>query len=315
MSDESSPRIINLDHLAYLVVSGNDATKFLHAQFTNDLESLPVLHWQYTGYCTPKGRLLAFMIALKRGENDYLLIMDNSVMEKFQPRLSMFVMRDDVSIVRGEAGLRGVLQALPEEWKDAHSPVPEPGEASCHGNNCLLAIDAHRWLVIDETGSSKDAASDSDSWIRQDILAGIPTVTSATQEAFVPQMVNLDLIGAVNFKKGCYPGQEVVARVHYLGKIKQRMFYATIEEGGDVSAGDPVYSAAQPDKAAGTIVSVVADGGTALLAVLQTKAVASGESLRLGSQEGPLLTLQKLPYPIPDLAAGTDDTYEADPQA
>lgn len=308
MSDPSAGTTMNLDHLAYLVVSGNDATKFLHAQFTNDLESLPVMHWQYTGYCTPKGRLLAFMIALKRAENDYLLILDSSVLEKFQPRLTMFVMRDDVSIQAGNGTVLGAIDVLPADW-NVDQP-PETGEALSAGDNCLLTIDEQRWMYIDASGSDSGTAKDADEWIRQDILAGIPAVSEATHESFVPQMTNMDLIGAVNFKKGCYPGQEVVARVHYLGRIKQRMFRASVDA-TDVKAGDAIYSEDQDSKAAGTVVSAANDSqGTMLLAVLQTSAIIEGKSLHLGGPGGPQLTIQELPYAIPDLTAEADESVE-----
>lgn len=308
MNNDSTSQIMSLTQLGYLTVTGSDTTKFLHAQFTNDLEALAASHWHYSGYCTPKGRLLAFMIVLKRDDNDYLLIMDDSVIDKFLPRLCMFVMRDDVSIKKGTGKLLGSIENTPEYWRDEMDAPSEPGSAVCSENRCLLAIDEQRVLYINESGQAESSSTSQQDWIRQDIFAGIPTITTETQESYVPQMVNLDLIGAVNFKKGCYPGQEVVARVHYLGKIKQRMFYLSLETTDDIAPGDQVFSAVQADKAVGTVVSAVSENdSTVLLAVLQTKAVIEGVSLHLGSVDGPEMTMHKLPYPIPDIEAESED--------
>jgi len=299
---------MSLTQLGYLTVTGSDATKFLHAQFTNDLEALVASRWQYSGYCTPKGRLLAFMIILKRNDNDYLLIMDDSVIDKFLPRLRMFVMRDDVSIENGTGKLFGAIGSTPIDGRGELDVPSESGSAVCTENRCLLAIDEHRTLYVNESDQIEDSSTSHQNWIRQDIVNGIPTITAETQESYVPQMVNLDLIGAVNFKKGCYPGQEVVARVHYLGKIKQRMFYLSLETTDDITPGDQVFSANQADKAVGTVVSAVTENGaTELLAVLQTKAVIEGLSLHLESVDGTEMTMQKLPYPIPDIEAESED--------
>lgn len=311
MSNESPSQIINLTQLGYISVTGSDATKFLHAQFTNDLQALKVSHWHYSGYCTPKGRLLAFMIVLKRGDNDHLLIMDNSVIDKFLPRLRMFVMRDDVSIENGTAELHGAIDGIPEDWRDVMGQPAETGTAVCRDQSCLLTIDKRRCLYINESGQTVNSSTSQQGWIRQDIVNGIPTVTAETQESFVPQMVNLDLIGAVDFKKGCYPGQEVVARVHYLGKIKQRMFYLSLETADDIAPGGQVFSTEQTDKAVGTVVSTASENGSAvLLAVLQTKAVIEGIPLRLGSVDGPEMTIHALPYSIPDLEDDSEDQAE-----
>jgi hypothetical protein len=141
----------------------------------------------------------------------------------------------------------------------------------------------------------------SEVWDRLGILSGIPTVTPATQEAFVPQMVNLDLIGGVSFEKGCYPGQEIVARMHYRGTLKQRMYLAHGTEATPPQAGDKLYSPAFGEQASGTIVSAARspEGGFDALAVIQTAAAGKRE-IRWNSPDGPALTLLPLPYPIPE---------------
>lgn len=311
MIEPSAAAAMQLAHLGYLRVTGSDATKFLHAQFTNDLQSMPAGHWQYTGYCNPKGRLLAFMIALRRAENDYLLLVDQSVIDKFLPRLRMFVLRDDVVIEPGTGSILGVFDEIPRDWLAGLERPADSGVAACSEQHSLLKIDDRRYMYIDESGQAQAQQASETSWIRQDIVSGIPSVTAATQEAFVPQMVNLDLIGAVNFKKGCYPGQEVVARVHYLGKTKQRMFVLRLETSEPVASGEKIFSPEQPDKAAGTVVRAVnTDDGSILLAVLQVWTAVDGAKLRLTSPEGAELTLAELPYPIPELESAAEENTD-----
>jgi folate-binding protein YgfZ len=132
-----------------------------------------------------------------------------------------------------------------------------------------------------------------------EIRAGIPVVTPTTQEAFVPQMVNLDLIGGVSFEKGCYPGQEIVARMHYRGTLKQRMYLAHVAGTDSPQAGDKLYSPAFGAQASGTIVNAARspEGGHDLLASIQIASAAKGE-VHLKSPDGPALQLLPLPYPV-----------------
>ena len=306
MNTNTQTKIIQLDDLASLHVTGSDATKFLHAQFTNDLENLPVGSWQYSSYCTPKGRLLAFMTIARLEINEYFLIMPKTVSEAILPRLKIFLMRDDVSISPLQeqsviTGLVGPARALTDAGLEV---IDESGKLSNKNNRYLLTLDteAERYLCISHKDfldtSSFEAASRAD-WSLLDIQAGIPAILSETQEAYVPQMVNLDLIGAVNFKKGCYPGQEIVARVHYLGKIKQRMYVLTTESGNLAKPADKVYIAGQPDKSAGTVVqAAMNESGQLLQVVLQTKAVDENADFRLGAEDGDKMTLAMQPYSV-----------------
>jgi folate-binding protein YgfZ len=289
-----------------LHVTGSDATKFLHAQFTNDLENLPVDSWQYSSYCTPKGRVLAFMTIARLENNEYLLILPKTVSESILPRLRMFVMRDDVTISPQQeqtviTGLVGSANTLTDAGLDIEK---ETGKLSNKNNHCILTLDAEtgRYLCISDKDfpdtPSFEAAERSD-WTLLDIQAGIPAILSKTQEAYVPQMVNLDLIGAVNFKKGCYPGQEIVARVHYLGKIKQRMYVLTAQGDKIAEPSDNIYIAGQPDKSAGTIVQAAKNGSAQMIqAVLQTKAVDENADFRLGAEDGEKLVLATQPYSV-----------------
>jgi folate-binding protein YgfZ len=308
MNTNTQTKIIPLDDLTSLHVTGNDATRFLHAQFTNDLENLPVDSWQYSSYCTPKGRLLAFMTIARLENNEYLLILPKTVSESILPRLRMFVMRDDVTITpQSEQSVITGLVAPANVLTDAGLDVKEEtGKLSNKNNRCILTLDAEteRYLCIshkDFLDTSSFEAADRDDWTLLDIQAGIPAILSETQEAYVPQMVNLDLIGAVNFKKGCYPGQEIVARVHYLGKIKQRMYVLAADSENLARPADKIYISGQPDKAAGTIVQAAKDESIQMIqAVLQTKAVDENADFRLATEGGEKMTLTAQPYSVSD---------------
>ncbi|MEA1888198.1 MAG: hypothetical protein U9N50_00260 [Pseudomonadota bacterium] len=306
MNDNTQAKAIRLDDLTSLHVSGDDAAKFLHAQFTNDLANLPVNSWQYSGYCTPKGRLLAFITIVRLDENEFLLVLPAEVSEKILPRLRMFVMRDDVKIAPQNkntsiTGIPGSTGNLPENDLVAEK---ENGKLIRDNNNSLLTLDydTGRFLNIGESAKiALGASTNRNSWTLADIQAGIPAVVLATQEAFVPQMVNLDLIGAVNFKKGCYPGQEIVARVHYLGKIKQRMYVLETSSKEPARPGDKIYIAGEKDKAAGTVVQAAINDSTQYVqAVLQTKGVDENLDLRLASADGDKLTMSDQPYSVSD---------------
>lgn len=308
MKTNNPHQIINLDDLTSLFVAGEDATKFLHAQFTNDLANLPVNSWQYSGYCTPKGRLLAFMTIARINDNEYLLILPAEICESILPRLRMFVMRDDVTISpqHEQLHIAGIVSSADELSDNGLVAEKETGKLVTLDNTYMLTINEETGRYLYIAGSDKinrlslDPA-DRNNWTQLDIQAGIPAIVTATLEAFVPQMVNLDLIGAVNFKKGCYPGQEVVARVHYLGKIKQRMFVATTAATKLAKPGDKVYIAGQNDKVAGTVVQASnMNSGQILQLVLQTEAVSENADIRLSAIDGDKLIVGMQPYTVID---------------
>ena len=303
-------RLIKLDNLTSLHVTGNDASKFLHAQFTNDLANLPVYCWQYSGYCTPKGRLLAFMTIARIAENDYFLIFPAEISEKILPRLRMFVMRDDVKITPQEDHkvIMGIVGSVAPLIRPDHLIENETGKIIKEGDSFLLTINdgggenTERYMYISDDVKIKSLpqfSTDRNAWTLLDIETGIPSILASTQEAFVPQMVNLDLIGAVNFKKGCYPGQEIVARVHYLGKIKQRMFVVSSEQKALAQPNDKIFIAGQENNAIGTVVqSATCDSGKKIQAVLQTKAVIENADIRLGAINGNKLAVVPQPYSV-----------------
>ena len=304
--------LTDLSHLGLIRVSGEDARNFLQGQFTNDTREVSSGHYQLSSYCTPKGRMLANFLLFERA-SDFYLQMPRETLPVVLKRLPMFVLMSKVSIedacdqlVRiGLAGpdaeslLSGQFPSLPEAAGDAlqengttllRLPGAEPRFELIAGPEEMIEW----WKKLSETASTVSA----DYWALLDIRAGIPTIYSATMEAFVPQMTNMQAIDGVSFTKGCYTGQEVVARMKYLGKLKRRMFLARVDTDSRPQAGEELFStASESGQGAGKIVDArpSPDGGYEVLAVVEISRAEAGD-LHLGSIDGPQLRFLELPY-------------------
>jgi hypothetical protein len=302
-----------LTHLGLLECGGEDAQTFLHGQLSNDLKQLGPGRSQYAAYCSAKGRMLANFL-LWQEDRAYCLQLARTLLPAMQKRLGMFVLRAKVKLtdasesrpVLGLAGkaaaeaLRELFPALPQQ---AHQVVHDPAIGT------LIALPGTRFELIAELESAKRlwdrlAATltpvGAPCWEWLEIRNGIPLITPATQEQFVPQMANMELIGAVDFHKGCYPGQEIVARTQYLGQLKRRMVLAHFEGATPPQAGDVLFSSDLDAQASGMVVNAQAapDGGYDLLAVVQTASIAQAV-LHFQSADGPVLSIQPLPYALP----------------
>ena len=302
----------DLSHLTLFKVEGADSVNFLQGQFTNDIKLLDRGHSQYTGYCTAKGRLLAIFLAFARQEHLYLQL-NGALAETVTKRLRMYVLRSKVVIsdVSNDTVRIGVAGAQSEAaLQKLFGTVPAgPHEVLMLAQATLLRLPGPvpRFQIV---AASADAPALWDA-LRQDcrpvgregwewlqIQAGIADITPATQEAFVPQMVNLDLLGGINFKKGCYTGQEIVARTHYLGKVKRRTHLAHVMTTQAPKPGDPVYGM-DSSEPVGMVANAAASpqGGYDLLAEVRLESLEAG-SLRLSGPEGPALVLGTLPYSL-----------------
>src|ERR1700687_4588659 len=287
--------VADLSHEALIAVTGEEASAFLHAQLTNDVQTLPKGAAQWPGWCTPKGRLLATILLVRRAEG-YLLILPAEIAAAIAKRLAMFVLRSKVRIEEESAGVM-----IARHW--AHTPDPL---RSVEKDNALcIALDEQRFMIVTPHAAAPilwDALSEhavkagADAWEWAAIRAGIPTIVAATQEAFVPQMANFDLIGGVSFRKGCYPGQEVVARTQYRGILKRRMALAHLDGTERPAPAQSVYSAAFGEQAAGMIVNAAPspEGGFDLLVVAQLESLARAD-LRWKSPQGPRLEIRERP--------------------
>ena len=308
--------VVPLTHLGLIAATGEEAASFLHNQLTNDVQSLGLSEARLAGYCTPKGRLLATMLIWKSADA-VLLQLPREIQAAVQKRLQMFILRakaklagvSDSQVAIGLAGLK--VQAALAPW---FPEVPAAAYGVTHqaAGTLIRMPDAagaprFQWIAPVETAQQawpqlmqtlRPAATAA--WRALDIQAGIPLVVQATQEQFVPQMINFEALGGVNFRKGCYPGQEIVARSQYLGKLKRRMFPAQVAAKG-VLAGTEVFASSDPDQPCGQIVNAEASGDRTLCLVeLKTAVLDQGDDIRLGSASGPVLDIGTLPYALID---------------
>jgi folate-binding protein YgfZ len=322
-----------LDNLRVLSASGADAIDFLHGQLTQDVVKLDGAHAALAGYCTAKGRLLATLVMwrMDQGAPQSSGVATSAVAVEpadavrlhalvradaaaaLQKRLSMFVLRAKVKLSLSTLNVAGI-------WTDADSPelaacaggaLPQQAwqRADLSSGTWIAAPAAKgkRWWWI-ATDAQRDGAldlarqlqvGDAAAWHAGDLAAGVPWVGALTQDVFIPQTVNLDLIGGVSFTKGCYPGQEVVARSHYRGTVKRRMAYGIVAgtAAADIQPGTDVYDQDQPGEPCGRVVDAAGTGDAAILFEI-TLASLPDASLHWGAPDGPRIKLQALPYEL-----------------
>ncbi|MEP6996429.1 MAG: folate-binding protein [Betaproteobacteria bacterium] len=307
--------VCDLSPLAVLQIAGPDAAAFLQGQFTNDVAALGPGATQYSAWCSPKGRMLANFLLRRSGEASYELLLPAGLSETIAQRLRMFVLRSRVTVADTSSttvrlgvagsGASAAMRTTLGEAPAVHA-VAALGElvvAALPGPRYIVAVApeaaARCWDRLTAVCRPAGFAA----WQWATICAGIPVITPPTADLFVPQAANWDALGGVSFQKGCYAGQEIVARTQYLGRLKERLALAHLDVARPVS-GDRLYSAVFCAQACGTVVNAAAapDGGSDVLAVLQLAAVESGD-VRLGAPDGPPLRLLALPYDVPLPAA------------
>lgn len=301
--------ICPLPSLGVLHVAGDDATDFLQNQLTQSVQDFNDDQTRLAAWCNAKGRTRA-LFRIAPSDTGLLLITDNALLEAVQPKLQMFVLRAQVALTRlseseGFLGFAGpAAEVLLTEI--AGSLPTEAGGLTRAGDLHIIALphgDQLRYLLLAPAAQLTDiqaraeqalSVGDEDFWRLLDIRAGLPEITLQTQESIIPTMLNLEPLGGISYEKGCYPGQEVVARMHYLGQLKRRMYRAQISA-APPAAGDSVIDA--KGGTAGTIVSAAAtaEGGSELLAVLRIDTAQAG-GLQVNEQP---LELLDLPYPPP----------------
>ena len=306
--------IAALSHHGLITAQGEEARDFLQNQFSNDMRLVSDSSSQISAYCTPKGRMLATFRIFQRGETFYLRL-PHSILEPTLKRLRMFILRSKVTLEDVSDELISIGFAGPEAQQRLGEILEKvPGEPNTLAeNNGLLVIRLPDPLPRFEIYGEPDpviglwrrlarqaSPVGADCWSWLDIQAGIPEVLPETVEAFVPQMVNLGALDGISYKKGCYPGQEVVARMHYLGKLKRRMYRAHVDTNTIPSPGDNLYSPTETDQSVGKVVEAQPNpnGGVDLLAVIQI-ATADGGDVRLAANDDAArLEFQDLPYTV-----------------
>jgi tRNA-modifying protein YgfZ len=293
-----------LQHLGLLSCTGDDARTFLQAQLTNGIEDIAEGEARRAGWCSAKGRLLALFLVVPQ-QGGLLLQISRDIAPAIAKRLSMFVLRAkakvaDVSDAWVQYGLWGETAEVRLAQLGLTVPQGELKATQAQGI-AVVRVGAQRFLILAPAAqrgrlSSLALEQGEASWALQEIRSGLPQVVQATQEEFVPQMVNLERLGAVDFKKGCYPGQEIVARTQYRGVLKRRM--ARARASAPAAAGDDLYADEFAGQASGKVVAAAAvpGGGSELLAVVQISALEGGQPIRLRAPDGPQLELLPLPY-------------------
>jgi len=295
-----------------IAVTGDDAASFLHNQLTNDVQHLGLDQARLAGYCTPKGRLQASFLMWRDAQSVYLQL-PRALQPALQKRLSMFVLRAKAKLsdATPEAilGFGGARAAAMLEVLFGALPAAPYGKLDHELGTLIRLADAfgaprYQWLTSAQHAQQAWPAlcaaltrAGDDAWRLAAIHAGVPEITLKTQEQFVPQMVNFELLGGVNFKKGCYPGQEIVARSQYLGKLKRRTALAAI--GAQAQAGDEVFASGDPDQPCGMVVNAAPNGtgGVDALVEMKLAAIEVGD-VHLGSAGGAPLQFQPMPYPL-----------------
>ncbi|MEF8706432.1 MAG: folate-binding protein [Candidatus Accumulibacter sp. UW27] len=299
-----------LAHLTLIEVAGSDACLFLHQQLTSDVRHLAADRAQYSAWCTAKGRMLASFLVFHR-DAGYRLQLSADLLALIVKRLQMFVLRSEVRITVPSASppLLGIAGPYAEAaLLLAGLPLPAADlEALPFAAGVVIRLAAQRFEIVVDAGAApalwqqlqvhaRPAGTPVWQWLEID--AGIPLISDATKEEFVPQMAHFEQLGAVSFHKGCYPGQEIVARTQYLGKVKRHLHRA--HAASPMAAGQAIYSPASPLHPCGMIVNGAPSpaGGHEALAVVQ-ESFADNEDLELGAPGGPRLRLNPVSSTLP----------------
>ncbi len=298
-----------LTHLGVIRVEGEDAAKFLHGQLTQDFVLLGASEARLAAFCSAKGRMLASFIGFRRGPTEILLLCSRDLLAPTLKRLGMFVLRakarlSDATDQFRQHGLAGDTIAL-----IANNYHPTWAKVDFDSQNLIHLPPADgvpRALLVGPADAPLPPALAAapalapELWAWGEVRSGVAFISAPVGEAFVPQMLNYESVGGVNFKKGCYPGQEVVARSQFRGTLKRRAFVAHVAS-ADVApaAGQEVFHSSDAEQPVGTIAQAAQapGGGWDVIVSLQLSATHDGH-LTLGSPGGPLMALAPLPYPL-----------------
>ena len=302
-----------LSHLGVIRVEGEDAAHFLHGQLTQDFALLGLQHARLAGFLSAKGRMQASFIGFKRaaaaGGTEVLLICSRDLLPATLKRLSMFVLRAKARLTDATAdfalyGLAGsAAEALLADAAEPWAKRDLEGGAAVVRLYPAAGQARALWVAPSGTPAPAGSALEPALWLWSEVQSGVATLTTPVMDAFVPQMLNYESVGGVNFKKGCYPGQEVVARSQFRGTLKRRTYLAHLPEATAEAAatGTEVFAQADAEQPVGTVVqsATAPNGGVDALLSLQIASATPEAGLRVGnSAEGPAVTLLSLPYAL-----------------
>ena len=316
LAAESAAVVCDLSPFTLLLVTGADAATFLQGQLSSDVAALAPDAWQYTSYSSPAGRMLA-NFPLWRADApvpEFRALLPGDIADSVRKRLERYVLRSKVKLADDSAAWARIGVGGPGAAAvvaNVFGVSPAPGALARHGAVDVLALSPARFVaIVPATESAARVAAlaaqatpaDYAVWRWLTIRDGVGIVTLPVQERFVPQTANWDALGGVNYHKGCYTGQEIVARTHYLGRLKERLFAYHVPASETVpEPGARLWSSAFGDQPCGTVVDAAPApaGGSDLVAVLQLAAAASGD-VRLQAVGGAALEPLSLPYALPE---------------
>lgn len=286
-----------LSRWGVIVVEGDDAVTFLQAQLSNDISGMPESQMRLAGLCTAKGRMLGSFFMLRHEKRVFLLCRADTI-EALVKRLSMFVLRSKCKVRDARSEFDLAFANASQQAKPMHvawGQAPLAAASLRTFDSSMPAIEIHTAGVL----GSQAAGDDAFEYCLQQL--GISYIQKSTVEMFVPQTINFDLFGGVSFSKGCYPGQEVVARSHYLGKVKRRAFQATVEHSDAVNPGVDVWLEGKDNEPAGLVITQVAMNGKQHLMIElpvdDAENPSSGFLIKSDGQDIPLL-LNSPPYDV-----------------
>jgi folate-binding protein YgfZ len=289
-----------LPHLGVIRVEGEEAAKFLQGQLTQDFMLLGPSQARLAAFCSAKGRMQASFVGFQRTPAEILLVCSRDILAPTLKRLSMFVLRAKARLTDASAefsvfGLAGV--AAKAAFPDLGPPWTKADAGPAHVVRLYPADGQARalWVGPSDAPAPAGAALPIGLWLWGEVRSGIARITAPIVEAFVPQMLNYESVGGVNFKKGCYPGQEVVARSQFRGTLKRRAFI--VHSAAALAAGQEVFHSSDAEQPCGTVAQAAQapDGGWDAIVSMQV-AAAEGGALTVGKADGPALTLLALPY-------------------
>lgn len=284
--------VTDLSQFTLIGISGSDTSTFLQGQFTCNMDKIEEGTVSHGAWCNPKGRVMANFLILK-GSSQLFLLLPLALKQRFIQRLRMYVLRADVTIEDLEAqyillGIRG--GELP--------PGPVSFQLPDEMDRYIIAatVENGKRLWRELTGVLTPVGSQH--WGLYDILQGLPWVVDETSEQLLPQSLNLDLLGGLSFDKGCYLGQEIIARMHFRGRLKQRMYLASLQASHPPQPGAKLYAPGS-EQGIGTVVNAAQhpDGDWRILAITDI-ATAKDKAVHLGNANGPQLHYLPLPYSI-----------------
>ena len=299
--DFSMNGVATLSHLGVIKIEGDDAAKFIHGQLTQDFSLLDTNTARLAAFCSPKGRMLASFVGFKRSPTEIWLVCSRDILPTTLKRLSMFVMRAKARLtdVSEEFVVYGLIGSATKNIANGSATIWAKGEidaASVVNLHPALGNPRQLWVAPRDGSAPSGETVVFDLWNWAEVRSGVGSISAPTVEAFVPQMINYESVGGVNFKKGCYPGQEVVARSQFRGTLKRRAF--VIHADHPMAAGDQVFGPQEDSEPVGTVLQGAASplGGSDAIVSVQLAAVEGG--LFLGSHSGAPLEVLPLPYDL-----------------